>query len=181
MKNKILCLLFVQIIIQSCSKPSPSKAVITLPYVISLEDSLLKIKEYKKGVPPPPPIQKYAFGDMNFVLGDSNEIFYHGKHIFRMCGTGLDESKADFLNLGRYDLVRVDESIVKQLITDNLQYSEYRFVVVSSKSDTINSPVLETIVSTTKQNKAVYFIRRISQEENDVLNDKKAFENYRRR
>jgi hypothetical protein len=79
MKNKALYLLFIQIIINGCSKPSPPNAVINLPYVISVEDSLLKIK-YEKEIPPP-----YGFyGSLNLIVDDSDKLFVHFKQSFHM-------------------------------------------------------------------------------------------------
>jgi hypothetical protein len=73
------------------------------------------------------------------------------------------------------DLIRVDTSIVKQFVMDNLEQGDYRFTVISSTKDTINNSVLRTIISTLKIMKTGYLIRKISEEESKVLKEKKKF------
>ncbi len=124
---------------------------------------------------PPPPMLYY--GNHNFVLLDTNRVFYHSKHSYRFCGMGIDYLKPPRLYLESNELVEVKFSeldfFLSNLISDSICDGKYVNSCISSFEDTVKNTAIKIIINCFKV-KGIhsYNIRNWTEEEQYALEAK---------
>ncbi|WP_443938221.1 hypothetical protein [Pedobacter sp. MW01-1-1] len=126
-------------------------------------------------VPPPPPPTYY--GNLNFILLDSSTIYFHSQHIYRFCGTGIDDTKPPRVFLTPDSLTKLSINDLPQFlatsITDSLASDRHFFASISSPTDTIRNRAFKTITDFFKSKKIMrYNIRNWTEEEQFVTKAK---------
>lgn len=159
-------LIFVAVIFStlvSCNKGS-EKSIKESYYVISVEDSINQINF---------PIEHPAFGDMNFLLADSNRVFYY-RTIAPMICVSSDGKIPPFTGLDVKDLIELPNKCLEDFVLLNYQRQEnFNLISVASKSDTIKSKNFKILMSGFAKAKVKqYYIRRTTHEEETVLDYK---------
>ncbi|HWJ29047.1 MAG TPA: hypothetical protein VNS32_21060 [Flavisolibacter sp.] len=128
-------------------------------------------------VPPPPPMPAYA--PFNFIVDTTGSIYYYQFQLGKSTGEdGINDVLTPlFINLQPEGIVQVPQAILQEFIKSNILSldKDYRFVSVASPVDTVTTPSFESLMDilsdTTSHVK--YSIRKITQEEEVVLDHKK--------
>lgn len=130
----------------------------------------------KDSMPPPPDLPWLFYGHHNFILLDSSRVFYHTKHIFYKCGTGLDLSKPPRVDLLPTDLAEIKIKDLAVFLKDHVRDSliedeyglrgKYTAASISSPADTIRNTAFFIIRDHFNQKKIkMYVIRNLTEEE----------------
>lgn len=138
-------------------------------YIISREDSLLKVKLAKRNAPP---FVAGFYSTFNLVLDTSGKIFLHRKSIKSMCTTDTDQSKPDFLNLRPSDFIQIAGDNLHDLIRDNVLDNEKNrlYVYIASPVDTIRQKEFYRLIAYFRKVRfARYIIRKTTEEEDAVI------------
>ncbi len=161
--DKNFCFVLVSIIftLLSCEKKTFEKSAPETYYVISAKDSVEKAKF---------PIEHPPFGEMNFVLADSNRVFYYRTIMPWICMPSNDK-RPPFLGLQPRDLIELPQESLKDFILLNYSHQEnFNLVSVASKVDTIKTKNLKVLMDGfAKAEVKQYFVRRTTHEEDVVL------------
>lgn len=116
------------------------------------------------------------YGDHNFILADSKNIYYHNNSGYYrgMCGTGIDFTKPPYLCLTPDSLQEISQKdLLNFLKTITKKTKEYLLVSISSPVDTIRNKSVFTIRDFFKNKKKTYLgIRKFTEEEQYVLQAK---------
>lgn len=140
---RLTIILFITTIFLGCSKKQDKS---TVYYIIKHPDIT---KSDTSDMPPPPPPPALFYGQHNFILFDSARIFYHNKHVFYTCGTGLDRSKPPHLFLTPDSLTEIMPNELPNFLTANIpsrNSNERHFaVIISSQTDTITNGAYKII------------------------------------
>jgi len=128
-------------------------------------------------VPPPPPPPTTYYGNFNFILIDSSTIYFHSQHIYRFCGTGIDDTKPPRVFLTPDSLTKLNINDLPQFlatsITDSLASDRHFFASISSPTDTIRNKAFKIITDFFKSKKIMrYNIRNWTEEEQFVTTAK---------
>lgn len=153
-----------------------------IPYVMSKKDSILE-KHYKTD------LLEYIKDDQIDGFGTTyapqNIIFYGDKiyiHLNRVwvswCATGIEYGDVRFLDLQPDNLLAVPKEHLIEFI--ELNYEENienlhgfsRSYAIASDSDTINNSIFPKLAGYSRKTKTHFFIRRITEEESNVLDAK---------
>ncbi|WP_430405450.1 hypothetical protein [Fluviicola sp.] len=161
--NRLVYLLFFVFIFVSCGEneeKSPDYFVIQ-PFVA---DSL------DEGAEP------VFYGDHNFILADSEKIYYHDNSGYSrgMCGTGIDFTKPPQLFLTPDSLKEIKkEDLLDFLKTTTKKRGHYLLVSISSPVDTIRNNAVFIIRNFYENKKKTYLgIRKFTEEEEYVVRAK---------
>jgi hypothetical protein len=163
MKKNILT--FITILFFSCSTKTDKQDEIY--FVIKHPDKTVK----DTGDIPPPPLPPMMFyGRHNFILADTNRIFYHDNYAFYSCGTGIDFSKPPKLFLSTDSLIEIKIDVLNSFLQKNLPDSmvndKWVTANISSHTDTIKSKSFKIITDYFKvKNIRRYGIRNWTEEE----------------
>lgn len=159
MKNKII-LLFLTLIVISCKSKNEIYYVIKKIKNIKTENSTILYPAF-------------FYGQHNFIIVNSNKIYYHNKYVFHWCGTGLDFTKPSHLyitpdSLKEIKINNLGKFLKNKLVFNNIDFNE-KLVSISSSTDTIRNKGLKIIVDYLKQDKEIlYNIRNWTEEEKYV-------------
>lgn len=145
------------------------------PYVISKIDSTFQALWKTTTTPPPHPL---FYGDYNFIVDESSDkVFLHKKkHLLRFCGTGVNFSKPDFINLSPEDFVPLTNQDVDKYLADTLtNLGDRQTMVVASLQDTVKMKEAHSLIDylLTARKIIRFNIRMVTEEEIIVLNHKK--------
>ncbi|MDZ7899018.1 MAG: hypothetical protein U5N85_13470 [Arcicella sp.] len=154
------------------------------PYIISVKDSLIEhrndsLSRLTKFPVPPPPIPKNIgkfgmyCGNFNVIFYANNRVFFHNKqNLFHACGTGISDEEIDFLDIQPDDIIEVSGISVMDIIQKNKDFSN-DIISIASLSDTIQNPFFDVLIDSLNKNKLKrYFVRRATEEEQNVLDSK---------
>ncbi|KAA9326062.1 hypothetical protein [Adhaeribacter soli] len=127
--------------------------------------------------PKPPRLFPFFYGNYNFILIGSNQIFYHNKRgPIYFCGTGVDFSRPERLDLTPEDFSQIKLSNLERFLrdsisTDTLKDGREAIVKIASPKDTIFNPALDVIVKHIKKKGLKRWqIINSTEEENCVIN-----------
>ena len=137
--------------------------------------------------PPPPPPHPYSYyGCFNFVFDKDGKLYFYqhfydrNRKPFRVID--FDSNNPVFINLNPNQIIEIPEVGLKSFIEQNILKAEqaYKDVRVVGVTDTIKSKSLDPLmkVLTDATNHINYTIRKITHEENVVLDYKKRQEYY---
>ncbi len=122
-------------------------------------------------VPPPPPPPTPYYGDFNFILLDGSVTYFHNKHIYRFCGTGIDHAKPPRVFLIPDHLTKISMAdlphFLTTLISDSIITGQHFFASISSPTDTIRNGAFK-IINDFFRSKIPYSIRNWTEEEHFV-------------
>ncbi len=126
------------------------------------------------------------YGQHNFILIDSNKVYYHDKYVFHGCGTGIDGTKPARLDLYPDTLKEIKLSALNKYLK-SLKYTPtspggFHFASISSQTDTIRNKAFVVLTNFFKKIKYRYSIRKCTEEEEFVSiakNENKAYEPYK--
>ncbi|WP_239022867.1 hypothetical protein [Pontibacter mangrovi] len=171
----ILLLTTLLLSCMACSEPDYTQAKQTPPYIVSKIDSTFQAQWKGSSTPPPLPL---FYGDYNFIVdNDSEQIYLHKKkQIFRFCGTGVDFTKPDFIALSPQDFVLLTHREIESYFADTLtNLNDRQAVVLASLQDSIKMKEARTLIDSLFISRKIkrFYIRRITEEEEVVLNHKK--------
>lgn len=126
--------------------------------------------------PPTPPTTSY-YGTFNFILLDSSTIYFHNRHNYRFCGTGIDDTKPPRVFLTPESLTKLNLNDLTQFLTtsisDSLAADRQFFASISSSTDTIKNRAFKIITDFFKAKKITrYNIRNWTEEEQFVTTAK---------
>jgi hypothetical protein len=152
-----LAYLFLVFILASCvenEKTAPDYFVIN-PFV---KDSLDEVE----------PI---FYGDHNFILADSEKIYYHDNsgYYSGMCGTGIDFTKPPQLYLTPDSLKEIKKEDLLNFLKTTKKHQHYTLVSISFPVDTIRNKSVFVIQDFIKNKKKTYLGIRKFTEEEDML------------
>ena len=158
--KKIIILFTLILILFSCSKRNEIYFVI-------------KHYNYVKSDEVPECFHTFFYGQHNFIIVNSNKIYYHNKYVFHWCGTGIDFSKPSHLSITPDSLKEIKINNLGTFLKNNLVFnnneSNKKLVSISSSTDTIRNEGLKILVDYLKQDKEIlYNIRNWTEEEKYV-------------
>ena len=108
-------------------------------------------------VPPSPLPPTTYYGNFNFILLDCSTIYFHSQHIFRFCGTGIDDKKPPRVFLVPDSLTKISIADLPHFlatsISDSLAADRHFFASISSPTDTIRSKAFKIITDFFKSKK----------------------------
>ncbi|WP_162056189.1 hypothetical protein [Pontibacter pamirensis] len=134
------------------------------------------VVDSSNSAPPPPPALFY--GQHNFIVYPNGKTYYHNKfNDYGWCGTGVDTSNPDFINLLPSDLVELtDENLarfVRSVVQDTSSYHRKVSAILSSPTDSITNKHFKEIINVFRQeNFNIYSVRKSTEEEKVVLKHK---------
>lgn len=163
---------FLTFIIVSCSTKTDNKDSV---YYIVNQPTQNKIDTGLVPIPLVPPMLFY--GLHNFILTDSDRVFYHDNHIFRSCGTGIDDSKPPRLFLTADSIIEINIADLSNFLSKKIPDSTYhkkRFsATIASQTDTIRNPAFKIITDYFESKSIKYYnVRLLTEEENNAINSK---------
>jgi hypothetical protein len=131
------------------------------------------------GNDPPPPLPPTTFyGNFNFILLDSSTIYFHNQEKYRLCGTGINDSRPPrvFLTPDNLTKINIDDlpNFLMSSTTDSLLAKDRHFFAsISSPTDTIYNRAFKIITDFFKTKKIRnYYIRNWTEEEKYVTTAK---------
>lgn len=161
----------------SCNEPSDK---IDTTFIVPT-DSMLLPKNTGNPPPPPPPPKEYYFPS-NFIIDTGGHIYFYQRRIKVGwdCVSDLEwNAPPPFIGLQPTDIIEVSSQNLEDFVKLNIQYLDNsdRQFAIASVADTITSLGLSKIFSILKDsaNQITWWtFRKITQEENVVLNFKKS-------
>jgi hypothetical protein len=160
MKSNIIILFFLTLIVISCKSKNEIYYVIKKIKNVKTENSTIFYPTF-------------FYGQHNFIIVNSNKIYYHNKYVFHWCGTGIDFTKPSHLYITPDSLIEIRINNLRTFLKKNLvfnnNYSNEKLVSISSSTDTIRNEGLKIIVDYLKHDKEImYNIRNWTEEEKYV-------------
>lgn len=124
--------------------------------------------------PSPPSI---FYGDHNFILLDTDKVFYHDKFFFYSCGTDIDFTKPPRIFLIPNSLTEIKIRDLQLFLLNNIRDTMVQgrnvMASISSPNDTIRSKAFKIITDFFKAKKiGRYVIRNWTEEEQFVTTAK---------
>jgi len=170
---KILTILTFSFLLFSCSTEQGDKDEVY--YVVKHPKA--SVQQTGDSLPPPPPPPTTYYGNFNFILLDSSTIYFHSQHIYRTCGTGIDETKPPKVFLVPDSLAKLNIADLPQFlassINDSVAADRHFFASISSPTDTIRNKAFKIITDFLKSKKVMrYNIRNWTEEEQFVTTAK---------
>ena len=170
--TKILTLLTITFLLFGCS--TRQDKVDEVYYVVKHP---MTTTQDTGDVPPPPPPPTTYYGNFNFILLDSSTIYFHSRHIYRFCGTGIDDTKPPRVFLTPDSLTKLNindlPKFLTTVITDSIASDRHFFASISSPTDTIKNRAFKIITDFFKsKNIRRYNIRNWTEEEQFVTTAK---------
>ena len=129
------------------------------------------------------------YSNHNFIIDSLNHIYYFYyplAYLPNFCGTGLDQEPfpAPLIKIYPEDIINVTdgdfETFFKLRVLDSINTDELTIIYISSQKDSFKSPQVDKIfnqIETHKNNFRIIF-RKITEEENNVLQYKKSNKPY---
>lgn len=174
---KLMSFVFLPIFLAicvACSKPDNTQAKETPPYVVSKIDSTLQAQWVGSSTPPPPP---FFYGDYNFIVDNNTQlVFLHRKKHNWFCGTGVDFTKPDFIDLAPEDLILLTDKEVKNYFADTLtNLGDRQAIVLASFQDSIKLKEPRKLIDLIFLSRKIqrFNIRMVTEEEKVVLEHKR--------
>ncbi len=166
--TKILTILTITFLLFGCSTKQVKQDEVY--YVV--KHPTISTQDTGDDPPPPPPPTTY-YGNFNFILLDSSTIYFHSQHIYRFCGTGIDDTKPPKIFLVPDSLTKLSLDDLPHFLTtsinDSLATDRHFFASISSPTDTIRNRAFKTITDFFKSKKIMrYNIRNWTEEEQFV-------------
>lgn len=175
-------ILFSLIAVVSCRKNSlddEGKKEPSVFFTFEAQREKMKNQENPDDIPLPPAIDQH-YSIHNFLVDSVGGLYYYhyNEPMHSGCGTGLTEDSypAQFISLKpellfKIPSTEVERFIKRKVLTDTVS-GNLKFITVGSEKDTFDSfDFLRAFHSF--DNKTNRVIRRITQEESEVLNHKK--------
>ncbi len=142
-------------------------------YIITQEDSSAKQRWKDKGMPPPPFL---IYGDYNFVVDTSGNVYLHRKSIpLGFYDTAIDTSELASVHLDTSDFVSMSQKDMENFLTNAASnWNTKKSVVIASFSDTIRAGIIYQLIDALKDNGTIrrWNIRKVTKEEATVLTTK---------
>jgi hypothetical protein len=173
--TNILTLLTISFVLLGCSRRQVKKDevyfIVKHPTTINCDT----IDDKTPPTPPPPPTTFY--GNFNFILIDSSTIYYHKRHIYRFCGTGVDNTRPPNIVLFPELLTKLSIDDLPEFldtsISESLVTGKYFFASISTPTDTIKNRAFKIITDFFELKKIKqYTIRNWTEEEKFVTTAK---------
>lgn len=176
---KRLLAVSILLAIVACKKESKEE----LPVFYTFE----ALRETRKKQHPPdefplsPALSKH-YSSHNFIVDSIGSVYYfhHDIPFLPGCGTGLTEDSypAKFINLKPEQLVKLSSDeikiFIKNEILNDTVYGSQRIIFFGSEKDTFQSEDFsKTIKFLDVKDDRTFLLRRVTQEESEVLNHKK--------
>lgn len=164
--RQTIIIFIATILLFSCSTKQDKGKIY---YVIK---HLEKIELDNDSMPRPPPPPKLFYGNYNFILLDTSEIFYHEKHQYYSCGSGIDLTRPPQLFLTPENLNEIKIKNLEVFLTsipDSIISGRQFFASISTPQDTIRNRAFQIITDFFKsKNIRFYNLRRLTEEEQFV-------------
>lgn len=166
--NQLLFFFFILIYITACKERGENNKNIIQP---EESDVLVihNIDSMKKNVEGFLPIPYY--GNHNFILANPDTIFYFSYRFGdNFCGTGIDYSKLEFLNLNLDVLQKLNTNSLDTFLLKKIKKPDYDFIVVAVPYNFLKHSAAKTIKEFIRKNKIKrYYFRKWTEEERNVM------------
>lgn len=128
----------------SCGKKNDEENI--KPYIISkvckdYQKAVEKSKKNTNGNPPLPPLVKWGYGQENFIIDDSLNVFYYQfqPKIYGGCIPTYDDDIPYFQNIGPDLLIQLPKESLLEFVKLNFKRGIRNKVKIASQKDTLNS------------------------------------------
>ncbi|MHA3787082.1 hypothetical protein ACX0HA_02635 [Flavobacterium hauense] len=140
----------------------------------------LKKQPNPDNIPLPIALHEY-YSIHNFIVDSIGNLYYfqHDIPLLPGCGTGYDEDSypAKFINLKPEELIKISSSeielFIKSKVLNDTVYGNQKILFIGSEKDTFQSPDFSKVIGILDNDDRTLLLRRITQEESEVLNHKK--------
>jgi hypothetical protein len=169
-KKTIYLFLFLSI---SCNQQrvKPITAFIVPP------DTMPVIKKWTDSeIPPPPPPNRAYYFASNFIFDTADRIYFYQQHQLLNDDAPISwDTAPNFIGLEPKDIIQIPGNSVEDFIKLNIlnKGDNERYVAIASTRDTFTSNELSKIVSIFKFYRVHWKFRKVTQEEEVVLDCKK--------
>ncbi|MER2998558.1 hypothetical protein [Pontibacter populi] len=171
--TSFIFLLIFLVICSACNRPDYTHTKEAPPYTVSQIDSTLQAQWKGTSTPPPPTL---FYGDYNFIVDNrSQQVFLHKKKHNWFCGTGVDFTKPDFIDLAPEDLILLTDKEVQNYFADTLtNLGDRQAIVLASLQDSIRLKEPRKLVDLIFLSRKIqrFNIRMVTEEEKVVLEHK---------
>lgn len=163
--NFVLIILLLTLLVVSCNgnkKTTSPDYLVIQPFV---SDSLNEV------------VEPIFYGDHNFILADSEKIYYHDNsgYSYGMCGTGIDFTKPPFLCLTPDSLREIKQEDLSSFLKKIAKKpNRHLLISISSPVDTIRNNAVFVIRNffENKKKDQLVGIRKFTEEEEYVVQAK---------
>lgn len=175
---KRLLAVSILLVIVACKKEAKEE----LPVYYTFES--LRETRKKQHLPdefPLPPALSEHYSSHNFIVDSIGSVYYfhHDTPLLPSCGTGITEDSypANFINLKPEQLVKLSSDEIKIFVNNEVLndtvYGSQRIIFFGSEKDTFQSDDFSKIIEILDNDDRTLLLRRVTQEESEVLNHKK--------
>jgi|GEM_PF-3325859 len=169
--------LFFSCMAIACAQPKSN-----VTFIVPL-DTLPTSNSATASIPPPPPPNRAYYFPSNFIIDSAGQVFFYQEQ-----GKLNDDvqrswnTPPEFIDLKPKDIVGVPDNNIEEFLKLNVLNidSSKRYIAIASEKDTASSLGLSKIIAICKdrKNHIRWKFRKITQEEEIVLDYKKRQHNY---
>jgi hypothetical protein len=144
-------------------------------------DTMPAFKWADSTVPPPPPPNRAYYFASNFIVDTAERIYYYQQKPIMNDDAPIDWNlPPKFIGLNPKDIIQIPNNSIEDFVKLNILNINFndRYAVIASTKDTFTSSELSKMVLMFKLNHVRWKFRKITQEEEVVLDCKKRKEFY---